>query len=236
IASLSQDIIKKVYTDKTIYAYGETVFITIRAINESSIPDTIVFPNTCEAYPFIDDNDYLMTFTIGCYTAITRRIIPPKDSVEWIYQYPPSSQSGKFLSIGLHNVYGHFQDYQGYCDTMVVSNTDTSYFYVKQGISMVEKEEENNSFVLEQNYPNPFNPITKINYFVPQISFVTLKIFDMLGKEIATLVNEEKPAGSYEVEFNTVETYRDASLPSGVYFYRLQAGNFSDTRKLVLIK
>ncbi len=92
------------------------------------------------------------------------------------------------------------------------------------------------SYCLEQNYPNPFNPITRINYFVPQISFVTLKIFDMLGKEIATLVNEEKPAGSYEVEFNTVETHRDASLPSGIYFYRLQAGSFNDTKKLILIK
>ncbi|MCJ7651497.1 MAG: T9SS type A sorting domain-containing protein, partial [Candidatus Lokiarchaeota archaeon] len=75
-----------------------------------------------------------------------------------------------------------------------------------------------------------------IGYLLPVNGQVTLKVYDILGNEIATLVNEEKPAGSYEVEFNTVETHRDASLPSGIYFYRLQAGSFNDTKKLILMK
>jgi len=85
-------------------------------------------------------------------------------------------------------------------------------------------------FKLEQNYPNPFNPATTIKYQIPELSFVTLKIYDVLGSEIITLVNEEKSAGNYEVEFNA------SSLPSGVYFYILQAGSFVETKKMVLMK
>ena len=86
------------------------------------------------------------------------------------------------------------------------------------------------SFKLEQNYPNPFNPSTKIKYSIPQMSEVTLKIYDVLGNEIATLVNEEKPAGEYEVEFDGTE------LPSGIYFYQLTAGSSIETKKMVLLK
>ncbi|MEE9449931.1 MAG: FG-GAP-like repeat-containing protein, partial [Ignavibacteriaceae bacterium] len=85
-------------------------------------------------------------------------------------------------------------------------------------------------FKLYNNYPNPFNPTTKIKYQIPELSFVTLKVFDVLGSEVATLVNEEKPAGSYEVEYNTIE------LPSGIYFYSLQAGEFVETKKMVLLR
>jgi len=95
-------------------------------------------------------------------------------------------------------------------------------------------EEENNlivdEFRLYQNYPNPFNPTTKIKYQIPEISFVSIKVYDVLGSEIATLVNEEIPAGNYEVEFDAT------GLPSGIYFYRLQAGNFVSVRKMVLMK
>jgi hypothetical protein len=91
-------------------------------------------------------------------------------------------------------------------------------------------------FTLEQNYPNPFNPSTTIKYSIPTSEFVTLKVFDVLGNEVATLVNEEKPAGSYEVEFSAVVTSRDLSLSSGIYFYTLQAGSFVQTKKLILIK
>jgi hypothetical protein len=83
---------------------------------------------------------------------------------------------------------------------------------------------------LTQNYPNPFNPTTKIKFTIPERSFVTLKIYDVLGNEIATLVNEEKLVGSYEIEFNAT------NLPSGIYFYRLQAGNFVVAKKMVVLK
>jgi hypothetical protein len=85
-------------------------------------------------------------------------------------------------------------------------------------------------FILYQNYPNPFNPITKIKYSVPQLSNVVIKVFDILGNEIETLVNEEKPAGYYPVEFNA------ATLPSGVYFYQLKVEDFVSTKKMILLK
>ena len=86
------------------------------------------------------------------------------------------------------------------------------------------------NFSLEQNYPNPFNPVTTISYTIAAKDFVTIKVFDLLGKEIATLVNGEKPAGSYSVNFN------GNKLSSGIYFYRMKAGSFVETRKLILMK
>ncbi len=93
-------------------------------------------------------------------------------------------------------------------------------------------------FELYQNYPNPFNPSTTIKYSIPNSGFITLKVFDVLGKEVATLVYEEKPAGKYEVEFNASE------LASGIYYYTLKVGDpesssgqsFTETKKMILIK
>jgi len=92
------------------------------------------------------------------------------------------------------------------------------------------------SYALEQNYPNPFNPSTTIKYSIPKQSYVTLKVYDILGREVAILVNEEKPAGSYEVELNTQQTKNNKQLSSGVYFYRIQAGKYNQVRKMLLIK
>ena len=104
---------------------------------------------------------------------------------------------------------------------------------------------------MEQNYPNPFNPTTTIKFTIPQSpllggdkrgGLVTLKVYDVLGNEIATLVNEEKPAGTYEVEFSS-HSGEVRNLPSGrrgltssIYFYQLRAGQYVETKKMVLIK
>ena len=85
-------------------------------------------------------------------------------------------------------------------------------------------------FALEQNYPNPFNPSTTIRYSIRENSLVTLKIYDILGNEVATLVREVKPAGIYSVNFNS------GSLSSGIYFYKLNAGNFTETKKMIFLK
>ncbi len=94
----------------------------------------------------------------------------------------------------------------------------------------VEVEIAPSGFSLSQNYPNPFNPSTAISYQLPANSFATLKVYDVLGGEIVTLVNEEKPAGLYEVEFDASE------FGSGVYFYQLKAGSFIETKKMVLLR
>ena len=86
------------------------------------------------------------------------------------------------------------------------------------------------NFALYQNYPNPFNPITKISYELRVTSYVSLKVFDMLGKEVVTLVNQKQNGGRYEVEFD------GSNLSSGVYFYKLETHEFKEVKRMILIK
>ena len=87
-----------------------------------------------------------------------------------------------------------------------------------------------NTYSLSQNYPNPFNPVTKISFAIPKAGFVSLKVYDLLGREVSNLINEEKQAGNYSVDFNS------GNLTSGVYFYKMQSGSFTETKKMLLIK
>ncbi|MCF8243404.1 MAG: T9SS type A sorting domain-containing protein [Melioribacteraceae bacterium] len=90
------------------------------------------------------------------------------------------------------------------------------------------------TFFLKQNYPNPFNPSTEIQYGIENAANVTLKVYNILGSEIATLVNEYQEAGGYSIPFNTNDLVDE--LSSGIYFYRLQAGSNVSTKKIVLMK
>jgi hypothetical protein len=85
-------------------------------------------------------------------------------------------------------------------------------------------------FYLYQNYPNPFNPTTNLSFVIGHLSLVTLKVYDVLGREIAALINEERPEGYYEVQFDA------SGLASGIYIYRIQAGEFSSSQKMILLK
>jgi hypothetical protein len=105
---------------------------------------------------------------------------------------------------------------------------DGTYEYsdvVEVNVDFTPKE-----YTLYQNYPNPFNPTTTIKYQIPELSFVIIKVYDVLGNEVVTLVNEEKHTGIYEVEFDGI------GKPSGIYFYRLVAGSFLATMKMVVVK
>jgi hypothetical protein len=105
---------------------------------------------------------------------------------------------------------------------------------VPAAVSAVENSLSPQEFALLQNYPNPFNPSTRIQYSLEKAVQVSLKVFNVLGEEVATLVNGRQEAGSYTVPFNTNEG--TLSLSSGVYFYRLEAGSFVSTKKLILVK
>ncbi len=112
--------------------------------------------------------------------------------------------------------------------------SETNYF----NIILTDIKNENQlptEFALMQNYPNPFNPSTTITYHLPKTANVELKVYDIIGNEIATLVNEEKSAGVFEVQFNVTQDTRPA-MSSGVYFYKLTAGDFVQTKKMILIK
>ena len=119
--------------------------------------------------------------------------------------------------------------------TNLFAGTYGSGVWRRQLSEMVTEVEENqtkipNSFALEQNYPNPFNPSTNITFSVGTYSYTSLQVYDLLGREVATLVNEKKPAGTYTMRWNA------SGFPSGVYFYRLRIGSLTETKKLVLLR
>jgi hypothetical protein len=94
-----------------------------------------------------------------------------------------------------------------------------------------------NDFVLHQNYPNPFNPTTNIEFSIPKTEFVTLRVYNILGEEVATLLLEKLTAGKYKYDWPALSSGGDASgLASGLYFYRIQAGDFVETKKMVLLR
>lgn len=103
-----------------------------------------------------------------------------------------------------------------------------------------EKEEIPTEFILYQNYPDPFNPVTTIRYSIPNVgtglSLSVIKVYDVLGNEVATLVNEQKVAGNYEVKFDASHAEHGRSMASGIYFYNIRTGKYSETKKFVLMK
>ncbi|MBX7041611.1 MAG: 5'-nucleotidase C-terminal domain-containing protein [Ignavibacteria bacterium] len=151
-----------------------------------------------------------------------------------------SAESGSWIKVGSVSGSGTTNEIRNYTFEDRNLNTGRYTYRLKQIDFNGEFEYHNMTgevvigipavFSLSQNYPNPFNPTTKINYDVPAETFVTLKIFDIAGNEIMTLVNEKVSAGSYSV------TFSGANLSSGMYIYRLLAGDFSATRKMTLIK
>ncbi len=185
---------------------GDSSIITISLINNSA--DSL---NITSFYN--KDSSYSVEKTVPF-------IIPPFGTVPIDIKFEPFED-------------GYFKDY-----LHIRSDTETSrvaQVMLLKGrtdsiFTSVSDHEVVNNFSLEQNYPNPFNPSTVIRFQISKREFVTLKVYDILGREVATLINDEKPAGNYNVEFNA------QNLTSGVYVYRLQAGKFSDVKKLLLLK
>ena len=122
------------------------------------------------------------------------------------------------------------QDNSIFNNIRVIPDTGYYTFYIKPVTNTSEDYQRSIVYSLSQNYPNPFNPVTSIRYSIAHSQFVTLKVFDILGNEAATLVNEEQPKGKYSVQFD------GSRLASGIYFYALRAGDFHKSRKMLLIK
>jgi len=145
-------------------------------------------------------------------------------------------KNGIGMWLGVYTVSGNTLQIEGYwhtgenpVPTPQFFNTPTTYVRSSFGIKVISLEIPS-TFSLSQNYPNPFNPITKIRFDLPKNVNVKLTIYDMLGKEIETIVNEHLNAGSYEVTFDGTK------YTSGVYYYRLNAGEFVETKKMILVK
>jgi hypothetical protein len=147
-------------------------------------------------------------------------------SESW-FAITPNNYIGHYIGISAHN------DVVRPIWTRIDNDLPSLWTALVDSVTAVENNSDQVAlydYVLEQNYPNPFNPNTTIRYQVSDFSPVTLKVYDVLGNEIATLVNEEKMAGNYEVEFNAIQ------LPSGIYFYKLIAGSFVESKKMLLLK
>jgi predicted secreted protein len=127
----------------------------------------------------------------------------------------------------------------GYVGSGLRGSTSEDVSFLKTTTDIVDVEPGSGSIPsdisMSQNYPNPFNPTTSIRYQIPEIGLVTIKVYDILGSEVATLVNEEKPAGTYEVQFNS-HSVEGRNLMSGIYFYQLKAGDYSETKKMILLR
>jgi plastocyanin len=116
------------------------------------------------------------------------------------------------------------------CDHHFSSGMIGSFNTSATGIENDRTSFQPNAFRLGQNFPNPFNPTTTISFDIPFQTYVSIKVYNLVGQEVATIVSENMAAGSYSKIWNA------ASTPSGIYFYRLQTGSFTDTRKLILLK
>ncbi|MEK9135496.1 MAG: T9SS type A sorting domain-containing protein [Bacteroidota bacterium] len=173
--------------------------------------------------------------------------------VSWISQNQGLPANGKMTALasrssGPTNLLGEDEEYAGEDDEDDSPNgnnnagrADVYRRAIGTGVNPISSGIPG-GFALHQNYPNPFNPKTEIVYRVPSREFIELRVFDVLGREVATLVNEEKPAGTYEVAFDARLPYGNSKagqashLSSGVYFYRLRTGDFVETKKLVLLR
>ena len=133
---------------------------------------------------------------------------------------------------GANWVNANYSDYYDFTDAFgnnySFSGVKVEIYY--KIITNVEEENISFAYTLRQNYPNPFNPSTIISYSIPQSGLVQLKVYDLLGREVADLVSEEQSVGNYKIEFNAT------NLTSGVYFYRLQSSSFVQTKKLILLR
>ncbi|MBN2412479.1 PKD domain-containing protein [candidate division KSB1 bacterium] len=214
-----------VYTNTGVYSVtlivnGQTGADTLTRADYINVQENIPVANF-EASPLQGERPLTVQFT-NLSTGIM-------DSCKWNF--------GDGTKSNERNPEHTFQSADSFTVSLIVSGpggidafTRVNYIIVKEP-SAIEKEKEIPTFfVLYQNYPNPFNPVTKISFSVPRATHVQIKIYNTLGKMEGVLLDEKKEAGEYSINWNADK------LSSGVYYYRLQAGNFSDVKKMILLR
>jgi len=203
----------------------------------------------CEGYcsPFVDSlkqpmfaaNGYaptgIMIYNGSAFPSLSGKVLFGSFNFQAVYVATLTSSLDSVLSVTPWAITGRVtsivQHTDGYIYVMKYGfSDDGAIFRIKPPVNGITHENVVKSFNLMQNYPNPFNPVTSIRYEIPKEGFVTLKIYNTLGMEVTTLVNETKQQGSYEV------TWDASNFASGVYFYELYSGEFTKRKKMVLIK
>ena len=210
--------------------YYDSIFLTAFPLADGYVP--------VELSSFTSETDgenVILRWTTGSETNNKGFVVERESGISAL----PGREKGEWAAVGFVEGNGTSPNEHSYTFTDKNLTPATYHYRLKQtdfdGSFAYSNEVEavinlTGEFRLEQNYPNPFNPVTTISYSVPHECKVKMKIYDMLGNEIVTLINEKKEAGSYEVKFN------GSSLASGVYIYRLTGGSFSASRKFVLMK
>ena len=212
-------------------------FLTTGSLTSPGFPISQKFNRVSGYYQFspVEDDHFLVSASVGITTPSDTTIIGSGaiaigDAVSEytlfsfdIIYFLPGEPNWANITISIIDTSCITPGHIG--STMLVDDLD-----IVVGVNDSEENLIVEKYILRQNYPNPFNPSTKIKYSIPQLSDVVIKVFDILGNEIETLVNEEKRAGTYEI------TWYAENIPSGVYFYQLKAGSFVETKKITLMK
>lgn len=204
----------------------------------------------------------IKTQTGKIFTAISRKVMRSDDNGETFLSYTTPSPNASINALCVksdNEVYIATDDRKIYLSTDMGSSWQTAmtglpvnalvnslgiidgklyagsysfgvYYLSPNAVSISNENKFVNGFALNQNFPNPFNPSTKISFAISKSSFVNLTVFDMIGRTVSILMNENKPAGNYEVNFNA------SDLTGGIYFYKLQTENFTETKKMILTK
>ncbi len=224
---ISWDVVEDtVFGVSNIAVCGDSVWVT----HSNKVLRSTDAGNTWESFKVFDYNTMIFSgcdidfinSKIGYVSAYDSRVFKTTDGGEtWESENYPKGLSN-FAMDFVNEEVGWVFGYPG-----IVLKRDPNFVSVDEP---VYQGNDLNTFSLIQNYPNPFNPNTTIAYSIPIAGKVSLKIFDVLGNEIATLVNEEKTTGNYTVNFDA------SNLTSGVYFYRIQAGDYVETKKMILLK
>jgi hypothetical protein len=226
IHDYSLEVLPKIYYDK-----DSVHFYRVSKDEESyylSVSDSVGEVNSWQV---VYRNDDLFFVTIDDSVSGTV-YLTDEQTIYYSTDYAQTFSSYKTLNNTLVGIYKKPNTDTLYTATSysIYEVTSSSVTEIKNVVSVDDEITYPGEYLLSQNYPNPFNPTTKIKYQIPNSGFVTLKVYDLLGREVATLVNEEKPVGSYEIKFN------GSHLSSGIYFYKLQAGDYTEVKKMTLMR
>ncbi len=205
------------------------ITVTSTIVQRPQSPYPVPWPNWVKydlrSYNIAADNSFVVMFVIeGAYPATNRVMVTDYVSSSAYYSYFYQSSSGTWV------YYSDSQNPGSIFLNLIRAYVSFGTTDVKQVVELKPA-----SFKLEQNYPNPFNPSTNISYKLQAASYTTLIVYDMLGREVAMLVNEEQPAGTYQIVWNGTDNFGN-KVTSGVYFYRIAAGDFIQTKKMTLLK
>ena len=212
VNAFGTQVVYSVSTNKSVYDYADTIYVTIKVVNNKDVPDTMRFGDGCQANFFIDTLDWMVEGHIACTQLIVDRIIAPHDSIEYGGSYwHLHSFTGERLGAGRHGVVGTIYD------ELNLWSSDTVWINVIGPTESTDLPSLPSGYALRDNFPNPFNPSTILSYALPVESKIRITVINPLGQVVATLADRTEPAGEGSIRWAA------DGLAGGVYFCRFEA-------------